>query len=119
MQQVDRIPTNGAVPAAAWSVPMDRSRREPYDVTDLYAAAALVAAGFRLAGIEPEARGVRPTRFLFDPDDRLADILQQHYSRTLSVNSGLYAAAIRKLRPWSPGEPAPMDPPLQRFGRQP
>ena len=98
---------------------MDPTRREQYEVTDLYAAAALVAAGFRLAGIEPDARGARPTRFLFDPDDRLAATLQQHYSHTLSVNSGLYAAAIRKLRLWSPGEPAPTDPPLQRFGRQP
>ena len=97
---------------------MDPSPSEPYEVTDLYAAAALVAAGFRLAGVEPDARGVRPTRFLFDPDDRLAATLQQHHSRALSVNSGLYAAAIRKLRPWSPGESARSDPPLQPFGRR-
>jgi hypothetical protein len=98
---------------------MEPSRREQYEVTDLYAAAALVAAGFRLAGIEPDARGARPTRFLFDPDDRLADTLKQHHSRALTVNSGLYAAAIRNLRPWSNGEPARTYPPPQRFGRRP
>jgi hypothetical protein len=98
---------------------MDSSRRDQHEVTDLYAAAALVAAGFRLAGVEPDARGARPTRFLFDPDDRLANTLKQHYGRALSVNSGLYAAAIRKLKPWSSQEPVPTDPTPQRFGRQP
>ena len=98
---------------------MDPSRREPYEVTDLYAAAALVAAGFRLAGVEPDARGVRPTRFLFDPDDRLTDTLTQHHRRALTVNSGVYAAAIRKLRPWSPGEPVRTNPSPQHFGRRP
>jgi hypothetical protein len=98
---------------------MDPSRHEPYEVTDLYAAAALVAAGFRLAGVEPDARGVRPTRFLFDPDDRLADTLTQHHRRALTVSSGLYAAAICKLRHWSPGEPARTNPRLQHFGRRP
>jgi hypothetical protein len=97
---------------------MDPSHREPYPVSDLYAA-AIVAAGFRLAGVEPDARGVRPTRFLFDPDDRLADTLQQHCSHALSVNSGLNTAAIRKLRPWSPGEPTRIGPPLQHFGWRP
>ena len=98
---------------------MDPSHREQYEVTDLYAAAALVAAGFRLAGIEPDARGARPTRFLFDPDERLADTLQQHHSRALSVDPGLYADAIRKLRPWCNAKPACTGTQLQRFGRQP
>jgi hypothetical protein len=98
---------------------MDSSRSDQHEVTDLYAAAALVAAGFRLAGVEPDAQGVRPTRFVFDPDDRLADTLQQHQSRALMVNSGSYAAAIRKLKPWSPGESTRSNPPPQRFGRQP
>jgi hypothetical protein len=98
---------------------MDPSPHDQYEVTDLYAAAALVAAGFRLAGVEPDARGARPTRFLFAPDDRLAETLKQHHSRALTVNSGLYAAAIRKLRTWSPGEPARPAPPLQHFGRRP
>jgi hypothetical protein len=98
---------------------MDPSPHDPYEVTDLYAAAALVAAGFRLASVEPDARGTRPTRFLFDPDDQLAETLKQHHSRALTVNSDLYAAAIRKLRPWSPSEPARPDPPLQHFGRCP
>jgi hypothetical protein len=97
---------------------MDPSARDPYDVTDLYAAAALVAAGFHLAGVEPDARGVRPTRFLFDPDDQFADTLQQYYRGALLVNSGLYAAAIRRLQPWSPGEPARSSPPPQHFGRR-
>ena len=98
---------------------MDLSRREPHEVTELYAAAALVAAGFRLAAVEPGAAGARPTRFLVDPDDRLVDTLQQHHSRALTVNSGLYAAAIRKLRSWSQGEPARTYPPPQHFGRRP
>jgi hypothetical protein len=98
---------------------MDPSPHDPYEVTDLYAAAALVAAGFHLASVEPDARGARPTRFLFAPDDRLAETLKQHHSRALTVNSGLYAAAIRKLRTWSPGEPARPAPPLQHFGRRP
>jgi hypothetical protein len=98
---------------------MDPSPHDPYEVTDLYAAAALVAAGFRLASVEPDARGTRPTRFLFDPDDQLAETLKQHHSRALTVNSDLYAAAIRKLRPWSPGEPARTGPPPQHFGRRP
>jgi hypothetical protein len=98
---------------------MDLSSREQYEVTDVYAAAARVAAGFRLAGVEPDARGARPTRFLFHADDRLADTLQQHHSRALTVNSGLYAEAIRKLRPWSPGEPVRPSPSPQRFGRCP
>src|SRR5215210_1353757 len=101
MHQVDRIPANTAVPAAAWGAPMDPSRREPYEVTDLSAAAALVAAGCRLAAIERDARGARPTRFLFDPDDRLAATLQHYHHHTLTVDPGLYADAIRKLRPWS------------------
>src|SRR6187200_441952 len=74
--RVDGLPTTGAVPAAAWSASMDSSSHEPYEVTDLYAAATLVAAGFRLAGVEPDACGGRPTRFVFDPDDRLAATLQ-------------------------------------------
>ena len=98
---------------------MDPSRREPYAVTDLYAAAALMAAGFRLAGVEPDARGVRPACFLFDPDDRLTATLQQHHRGALSVNADLYAAAIRRLRPWSNGEPVRTNPPLQHFGRRP
>jgi hypothetical protein len=98
---------------------MDSSRREPYEVIDLYAAAALVAAGFRLAGIEPEVRGRRPTRFLFDPDERLADVLRQHQSRALTVNPGLYAAAIRKLSPWWNAKSACTGTQPQRFGRQP
>jgi hypothetical protein len=98
---------------------MDPSPHDPYEVTDLYAAAALVAAGFHLASVEPDARGARPTRFLFAPDDRLAETLKQHHSRALTVNSGLYAAAIRKLRTWSPGEPVRTDPPRQHFGRRP
>jgi hypothetical protein len=98
---------------------MDSSSHEPYEVTDLYAAAALVAAGFRLAGIEPAGRGGRPTRFLFDPDDRVVDTLTQHHRQVLSVNSGLYAAAIRQLRPWSSGESVRPSPPPQPFGRQP
>ena len=98
---------------------MDPSRREPYAVTDLYAAAALIVAGFRLSGVEPDARGMRPTRFLFDPDDRLAATLQQHHCGALSVASGLYAAAIRRLRPWANGEPARTYPPPQHFGRRP
>jgi hypothetical protein len=98
---------------------MDPSRRDLYEVTDLYAAAALVAAGFRLARVEPAAREARPTCFLFDPDDRLTDTLTQHHRRALTVNSGLYAAAIRKLRPWSPGEPVRTDPSPQHFGRRP
>jgi hypothetical protein len=98
---------------------MDPWRRNLYEVTDPYAAAALVAAGFPLAGIEPDARAARPTRFLFDPDDRLADILTQHYNRALTVDAGLYAEAIRKLSPWSRGEPARPSPAPQRFGRRP
>ena len=97
---------------------MDPSARDPYAITDLYAAAALVAAGFHLAGIEPDVRGVRPTRFLFAPDDRLTDTLTQHHNRALTVNSGLYAAAIRQLKPWSPGEPARASRPPQHFGRR-
>jgi len=98
---------------------MNPSRPEPYPVTDLDAAAALVAAGFRLATIEPDPRGAGPTRFLFAPDDRLADTLTQHSRGALSVNADLYAAAIRKLKPWSTGEPARTGPLPQHFGRQP
>ena len=97
---------------------MAPSPHDPYEVTDLYAAAALVATGFLLAGIEPDARGVRPTRFLFAPDERLADILTQHNRRALTVDSALYAEAIRKLRPWSQSEPARPFPAPQRFGRR-
>jgi hypothetical protein len=97
---------------------MDPPCRDQYEVTDLYAA-SLVAVGFRLAGMEPDPRGARPTRFLFDPDDRLTDTLTQHYRRALTVNSGVYAAAIRKPRPWSPGEPARTNPRPQHVGRRP
>ena len=98
---------------------MDPCARDPYDVTDLYAAAALVAAGFRLAAIEPDARGVRPTRFLFAPDDRLAETLQQHERGALRVDADLYADAICKLRPWANSERARTFPSLQHFGRRP
>jgi hypothetical protein len=98
---------------------MDSSRPEQYGVTDLYAAAALVAAGFRLATIEPDARGVRPPRFLFAPDDRLAETLEQHHRHALCVDADRYAEAIRRLRPWANG--APVRPTLspQHFGRRP
>jgi len=96
---------------------MDHSRREPCEVIDLYAAAALVAAGFRLAGVEPDGRGARPTRFLFDPDDRLADTLQQHYCRALTVNPERYTEAVRKLRPWWNAKPARTGMQPERFGR--
>src|SRR6187200_2690337 len=79
--RVDGLPTTGTGPAAARRSAMDPTAHDPHDVTDLDAAAALVAAGFRLAGVEPDARGGRPTRFVFDPDDRLAATLQQHHSR--------------------------------------
>jgi hypothetical protein len=98
---------------------MHPSRPEPYEVTDLYAAAALVAAGFRLAGVEPDAGGVRPTRFLFAQDDLLADTLQHHHRGTLSVNPELYAEAVRKLRPWSLRDPTRTRLSPQHFGRRP
>jgi hypothetical protein len=96
---------------------MDSSRREPYQVTDLYAAAALMAAGFRLGGVEPDAGGVRPTLFLFDPDERLADTLQQHYRRALTVNPERYAEAVRNLRPWWNAKLTRTGMQPERFGR--
>ena len=98
---------------------MDPSPPEPYAVTDLDAAAALVAAGFHLATIEPDPRGARPTRFLFAPDDRLGDTLTQHSRGALSVNADLYAAAIRRLRPWAKRQPVRTTLSPQPFGRQP
>ena len=44
---------------------------------------------------------------------------RRDHRQALTVNSGLYAAAIRKLRPWSPGEPVRTEPLLQHFGRRP
>jgi hypothetical protein len=98
---------------------MDASRLEQYGVTDQNAAAALVAAGFCLATIEPDARGVRPTCFLFAPDDRLAATLQQHHRGALRINPELYADAIRRLRPWANGVPVRTTLAPQHFGRRP
>jgi hypothetical protein len=96
---------------------MDPSCREPSAVTDLYAAAALIAVGFRLTGVEPDARGVRPTRFLFAPDDRLVDTLRQHHGGDLSVDPERYAEAVRKLRPWWNLTPARTGMRPEPFGR--
>jgi hypothetical protein len=87
-----------------------------YGVTDLYAAAALIASGFRLAFVEPEARGGNPPRFLFDADDRIADTEQQHREGELLVNSRLYAEAIRDLRSWSTAQLSRKDKQPTRIG---
>jgi hypothetical protein len=80
---------------------MARTNTESFAVTDLYEAAALVAAGFQIKSFTTESKRGKPPRFTFAVDDRIAETLQQHRDQELLVNSSLYAEAIRKLRSWS------------------
>ncbi len=64
-------------------------------LTDLYAAAALTAAGLTMAWIDHRnGRAV----FVFLPDARLAGTVQDYYRGALSVDARGYANAIHALK---------------------
>lgn len=67
-----------------------------YETTDLYLAAALIAAGIKLVRIGRD--NPRRAVFVFDDSDELRTYEREHWADELFVTSTRHGAAIKQLK---------------------